>query len=218
MGFNCGSCNGNGCDMCIPIYGGCDPCQGGFYPYNGSFGCGNSCQPTYITRPFAEAQELIVFPVSPYTPSTASPANSFLCGPCKPVTGGNWCTLASTSLCCDTSIQDIVYYLHNQQTPAPTDGNALANKIVIWLNPCALPGPSCHIKACLTIRGVPTETNGVPKNVGLATYRFHPTVPVSIAPGCPTKIEFEFHGGLIFNFANSGSNDSAEAHLALRFC
>ena len=219
------ACNGSGCDACMPL---CDPCLGGLYPYGGGFGCGTACEPTYLTRPFAEAQELVVFPVAPYVASSGTPGNSFLCGPCKPPPKqGNWCTLASTSLCCETSIQDIVYYMNGSIVPTPTSSSepAFANKIIVWINPCALPGPCCCIKPCLTVRGIPTATEI--QSATISTFRFEPTHPVSMAPGCPTKIEFEFSTFtsssaktiISFNFANGVlSVGNAEAHLALRYC
>jgi hypothetical protein len=224
--------------MCDPYgYPGCGGCGncGLCYPQPYNYGCAPyDCGVTKLVRPIADAQEMALYPVRLYTPTSTqavSAISTLLCGP-KPPTNPAWETVLKTSICCSTSIVQIVP-LQSGVAPAVTDDGVWIDSLCIYVNPQAVAECPRLADMSVVVTGIAGQTLGedfIPTTfLNESTKVYVPTSTVCFNTNTIGKATFTFKDSadvpLFYNIKNDPNVDigtvikpTAQFTIKVRYC
>ena len=185
-------------------------------------------------RPIADAQELAIYPVREYSASSiqaVSAISSLLCGPKSP-TNPSWETVLKTSICCSTSIVQIIP-LQSGAAPVITDDGVWIDSLSVYVNPNAVAECPRMVELSLVVTGIPGQTLGgnyIPTTFyNPSTKLFVPTSTICFNTATLGKATFVFKDSegvpLFYNVKNDPDVDSltiikptAQFQIKVRYC
>lgn len=218
------------------------------YPYyGGGYGCGgcgqcNQCIPvcydysvTKLVRPIADASEHAIYPTKEYSTSTApviSAIQALLCT--APVVPANqtWETLFKTSICCYTSIAQIVP-LQDGVTPTDSGAGIWINQLDVYINPQVVAECPRSAEVSVTVTGPSGATldgGALPTSLfQQSTRTYRPTSNVCFGTLTTTKVSVSFVDAdanpVYYNISNSSAISSASTdqlsavfNIKVRYC
>ena len=223
--YGCGGCGG--CNQC------CEPCYNPYIPQCAPYDCGV----TKLVRPIADAQELALYPIKLYAPASVqaiSAVSMLLCGPSAPPANPTWETLVKTSICCTTSICQIIPLQSSAIPVEATSGDGVwIDGLDVYINPQTVAECPRSADLSLVATGVTGQTldaDFLPTTFNNpSTKVYKPLTTICFNTPTTAKASFSFKDAdnlaLFYNIKNDPAVDSgtvihpsAQFQIRIRYC